>query len=278
MLDQVRQAVKAIAQREVMPRYLKVAHSRKADGSLFTEADLACQNALVEALQRILPCPVIGEEMSEAEHHASWEAGHDGVWCIDPIDGTSNFVHGIPYFGISVALLRNGVSVLGVVYDPVLDEMFSAETGRGAWLNDSPLPISQHTRSMHHAMAGIEFKRIPRNIALQLAGQPPFSSQRNFGASTLDWCYVAAGRLDIYLHGGQKLWDYAAGSLILQEAGGYFRTLENSDFWNEDPWQRSVIAALDSELYSGWCTWIETARQGEFVTGQPDAASRQGSH
>ncbi len=264
MLEQVRNAVKTIAQREVMPRYLKVAHTHKADGSLFTEADMACQNALITALQQICPCPVIGEEMSEDEHIANWEAGKDGVWCIDPIDGTSNFVHGIPYFAISVALLRNGVSVLGVIYDPVLDEMFSAETGKGAWLNGTPLPLARKDHSLHHSMAGVEYKRLPRNLALELATDPPFSSQRNFGASTLDWCYVAAGRLDLYLHGGQKLWDYAAGCLILAEAGGHFRSLRHENFWTDDPWQRSVIAAGDADLYATWCAWIDAALLGSY--------------
>ncbi len=261
MLDRIRTIVKDIAQTEVTPRYLNVAHSRKPDGSLFTEADLACQNALVEALRALAPLPVVGEEMSDDEHREQWLAGQAGMWCIDPIDGTSNFVNGIPYFAVSVALMRNGRSEIGVVYDPIADEMFSAELGRGAWLNGTPLPIARKHKELQQTMAGIEMNRLPMPLLRQVSLYPPYCSQRNFGASTLDWCYVAAGRLDLYLHGGQKLWDYAAGSLILQEAGGAFRTLEQEDFWADDPWQRSVVAALDSELYTDWCTWIEVARK-----------------
>ena len=259
MLNQVIAIVKQVAQSEVMPRYLNVAHSHKTDGSMCTEADLACQYALTTELQKLAPYPVLGEEMTEDEQARQWAAGADGLWCIDPIDGTSNFVNGIPYFAISVALMRNGRSVLGVIYDPVADEIFYAEQGRGAFLNGESLPIRTRTPDLRHSLAAVELKRINDNITAQIALHPPYTSQRNFGASTLDWCYVAAGRFDVYLHGGQKLWDYAAGCLILEEAGGYCSTLTHSDFWADNPWQRSVIAALGSGLFHEWCTWIQEA-------------------
>jgi myo-inositol-1(or 4)-monophosphatase len=259
MLNQVIDVVKQVAQVEVMPRYLKVAHTRKTDGSMFTEADMACQNALVQALQQIAPYPVLGEEMTEAEQLAQWELGDAGLWCIDPIDGTSNFVNGIPYFAISVALMRHGRSVLGVIYDPVADEMFYAEQGKGAFLNGVALPISTRSPNLARSLAGVDLKRISDNITAQIAMRPPFSSQRNFGASTLDWCYVAAGRMDVYLHGGQKLWDYAAGCVIVQEAGGHCCTLTHNDFWAEKPWQRSVIAALEEGLFVEWRDWVRKA-------------------
>lgn len=257
MLTQLGKIVRSIAQQEVMPRYLKVAHSRKSDGSLFTDADLSCQNALTTNLRHLIDCPVLGEEMTEAEQQEVWRTGQEGLWCIDPIDGTSNFVNGIPYFAVSVAYMRHGKSVFGVVYNPVNDELFSAERGQGAWLNGETLPISRHQHGLSHALAGVEFKRVPPAISAAIATRPPFSSRRNFGASTLDWCYVAAGRIDAYLHGGQKLWDYAAGCLILEQAGGYCRTLTHADFWADDPWQRSVIAALDQPVFQEWCAWLE---------------------
>ena len=259
MLSQVIAIVKHVAQTEVMPRYLNVAHSRKTDGSMCTEADLACQNALITELTKLAPYPVLGEEMTEAEQVRQWTAGQDGLWCIDPIDGTSNFVNGIPYFAISVALMKAGRSVLGVIYDPVGDEMFYAEQGHGAFLNGLPLPIKCRSADLRQSLAAVELKRISPNITAQIALHPPYSSQRNFGASTLDWCYVAAGRFDIYLHGGQKLWDYAAGCLILAEAGGHYCTLSHTDFWADDPWQRSVIAALGGDLFNDWCDWIRQA-------------------
>lgn len=260
MLNAVIEAVKTVSREEIMPRYLKVARQRKSDGSMFTEADLAAQNALVSALTAIAGHPVLGEEMPFALQKELWQAGEAGLWCIDPIDGTSNFVNGLPYFAVSVALMRQGRSVLGVVYDPVADEVFYAEQGKGAFLNGVQLPIKEYMPDLCHSMAGIDFKRISSTLAQKLASAPPYSSQRNFGASTLDWCYIAAGRFDVYLHGGQKLWDYAAGSLILQEAGGILGTLVQDDFWSDDVWQRSVVAARSEGLYQGWRAWIMAAK------------------
>lgn len=249
-------AVKLVAAEEIMPRYMKVAHQRKNDGSLCTEADIAAQEALMRKLQSILNVPVIGEEMGEAEQLASWAAGSQGVWCIDPIDGTSNFVRGLPYFAISVALIREGKSTLGVVYNPVSDEAFAAELGRGVFLNSEKLVSRTVASSLSGALASVDMKRLRGKLVAQLAMDPPYSSQRNFGASTLDWCYTAAGRYDVYLHGGQKLWDYAAGLLVLQEAGGQVCCLEHDDFSQGDVWQRSVIAALDPLLFEEWKSWL----------------------
>lgn len=256
MLRAVVAAVKLVAAEEIMPRYLKVAHQRKSDGSLCTEADMAAQRALIKKLQAILNVPVLGEEMTGGEQRALWQSGNDGLWCIDPIDGTSNFVRGLPYFAVSVALLRQGKSILGVVHDPVAEEVFAAEQGKGAFLNGEKLSGRETAGSLALALAGIDLKRLGAKLAGQLAACPPYSSQRNFGASTLDWCYTAAGRYDVYLHGGQKLWDYAAGMLILQESGGHACCIEHDDFTQGDIWQRSVIAASDERLFDEWKNWI----------------------
>jgi myo-inositol-1(or 4)-monophosphatase len=249
-------AVKLVAAEEIMPRYLKVAHQHKSDGSLCTDADLATQNALSRKLQAICNVSVMGEEMPEAEQQAIWQSAQDGLWCIDPIDGTSNFVHGLPYFAVSAALLREGRSVLGVVYNPVSDEMFAAESGKGAFLNGEILFGKVTMATMSQSLANVDLKRLDIRLAQKLATRPPFASQRNFGASALDWCYTAAGRYDLYLHGGQKMWDYAAGSLILQETGGYACCIESDDFAMGDVWQRSVIAARSEALFAEWKNWI----------------------
>jgi len=256
LLKAVIAAVKLVTAEEIMPRYLKVAHQHKTDGSLCTEADLAAQSALTRKLQAILNVPVLGEEMAVAEQHALWKAGHDGLWCIDPIDGTSNFVRGLPYFAVSVALVRAGKSVLGAVYDPVANEMFAAEQGKGAFLNGEKLVGREAADTLAQALAGVDLKRLKKKLVKQLAIDPPFASQRNFGASALDWCYTAAGRYDVYLHGGQKLWDYAAGSLVLSESGGFACCIESDDFDRGDIWQRSVIAARDEKLFEEWKGWI----------------------
>jgi myo-inositol-1(or 4)-monophosphatase len=256
VLHDVISTVKAVAQQEILPRYLKVARQRKADGSLFTEADLATQEALSRELRKIHPGAVVGEEMSEQEQIRQWLAGEDGLWCMDPIDGTSNFVNGLPYFAVSVALMRKGRSVLGVVYNPVADEIFYAERGGGAFLNGEKLPIKEHVPPFRSAIANVDLKRLGPTLSRSICLQRPFSSQRNYGSCALEWCYTAAGRFDLYLHGGQKLWDYAAGCLILKEAGGHMCGFSEDDFWEEPLWQRSAIAALDNGLFEQWRDWV----------------------
>lgn len=259
LLRQVIDAVRVVGREEVMPRYLKVAHARKGDGSLFTEADIAAQHALEVRLKAIAPFPVLGEEMEDEAHQQHWADGEAGLWCVDPIDGTTNFVSGLPFFAMSVALMKQGRPILGVVYDPQADECFYAERGEGAFMNGEILPLKSPPSLLQQCIAGVDFKRIPRALAVRLAAEHPYSSQRNLGASTLDWCYLAAGRLQVYLHGGQKLWDYAAGALILEEAGGRVSALDQDDFWQGEPWKRSVVAGLTPELLEQWRAWVAQA-------------------
>ncbi len=256
LLDPVISIVRDVAAREIMPRYLRVAHSQKADGSILSEADIAAQQALASKLHALVKAPVLAEEMSQQRQAEQWLMGESGLWCVDPVDGTSNFVNGLPYFAVSVALMRDGRPVLGVVYDPVADEMFYAARGGGAFLNGERLPIKTDVPTFNNAMAGVDFKRLDARLARRLVTAPPYMSQRNYGASTLDWCYAASGRFDLYLHGGQKLWDYAAGALIMAEAGGQLCSLEIDDFWAAPLWRRSVVAALDAVLFETWKAWL----------------------
>ena len=258
MLKAMAAAMKLVAEKEIMPRYMRVSHQQKIDGSLCTEADLAAQDALIHRLQGIHNVPVLGEEMNAARQKEIWGDGMQELWCIDPIDGTSNFVHGLPYFAVSVALIREGKSVLGVVYDPVAKEVFAAERGRGAFLNGVKMVKRRVAKDLSGALANVDMKRLDSKLSSALASHPPYASQRNFGASTLDWCYTAAGRYDVYLHGGQKLWDYAAGSLVLEETGGQICSLENDDFFHGSVWQRSVIAAVDQTMFNAWKSWIRS--------------------
>ncbi|WP_333700188.1 inositol monophosphatase family protein, partial [Rivihabitans pingtungensis] len=243
VVDQVIQTLREIAQTEVMPRFLRVGSTRKSDGTLFTEADLATQQALARRLPDILPYPVLGEEMTPEEQHALWEANPDGLWVVDPIDGTTNFIHGLPYFAISVALMRHGRSELGVIYNPVANEMFYARRGSGAYMNGIRLPLKAAPASMGDTIAAVEVKYLRSGkLGTRLTSLAPFGSQRSLGASTIDWCYLAAGRYDLYLHGGQRLWDYAAGIVILEEAGGQACTLDSDDYWQGPLWHRSAVA------------------------------------
>jgi myo-inositol-1(or 4)-monophosphatase len=260
LISQVSELVRDVAAREIMPRYLKVASQRKVDGSLCTDADIAAQEALKQGLQAIRALPVVAEEMSEADQVEQWLAGEEGLWCVDPIDGTSNFVNGLPYFAISVALMRKGKSVLGVVHNPVSGELFHAERGGGAFLGSQRLSLKAQTPSLRRAMANVDFKRLGSRLSQELVSTPPYMSQRNYGAGTLDWCYLAAGRFDLYLHGGQKLWDYAAGSLILEEAGGCMCTLDHDDFASGSPWKRSIVATHSAALFVPWRDWVRAHR------------------
>lgn len=260
MLDATVALVREVAQQEVMPRFLRVRHAeQKSDGSLFSEADLAAQRFLADRLPAIRLCPIVGEEMTPAEQRAGWATGMSderGLWCIDPIDGTTNFINGLPHFAVSIAWISGGRTRLAVTYNPITDEMFYAREGNGAYLNGRRLPLRQVTDELARGVAGVDFKRIPKPLADRIAVDPPFYSQRNFGCSTLEWCNLAAGRLDLNLHGGQMLWDYAAGSLILREAGGRMCTLTSDDFDGEDVWRRPVVAALHPQVFAAWKHWV----------------------
>ena len=157
-----------------MPRYLKVVHHQKSDGSLCTEADIAAQEALLRELSKVYPGSIVSEEMSKKQQTDQWITGEAGLWCLDPIDGTTNFVNGLPYFAVSVALMRNGRSVLGVVYDPVADEMFYAEKGKGAYLNGEKLPIKECTPTLGDAMANVDLKRLSDKLGTAISTAPSF--------------------------------------------------------------------------------------------------------
>lgn len=260
LLDRLQEIARAVARDEVMPRFQRVAAGKKQDGSLFTEADLACQQALARLLPGLAPCPVLGEEMTTAEQQALWNRHTDGLWVVDPIDGTTNFVHGLPYFAVSIALMRQGRSTLGVVYVPVLDECFAAAEGHGAWLNGVPLRQGQMQAAIGDAVAVVEPKYLGGHLPARVVSTAPFGSLRNYGASTIDWCYLAAGRFDLLLHGAQRLWDYAAGALIATEAGCTLGTLHGNDYWNDAIWARSAVAARTPDLYTAWQSWVQQNR------------------
>src|SRR5690606_31541782 len=218
--------VRDVAREVILPRYLSSVRNCKTDGTLFSEADLESQRRFERELPGLLAGPVLGEEMELEHQQALWEEGRPGLWCIDPIDGTTNFLNGIPFFAVSIAYLVDHEPRFGVVYNPVTDESFYAAKGSGAFLNGTRLPLRGTTTRLADAVAGVDFKRIPPELGQALSRKPPFYSQRNFGSSALEWCFAAAGRLDVYLHGGQMPWDYAAGSLILSEAGGIGMALD----------------------------------------------------
>jgi myo-inositol-1(or 4)-monophosphatase len=256
-LQELSGLVTDIADRELPPRFNCRRGERKSDGSLVTEADLVMQEELAGALRRQWPdTAVLGEEMSADEQLAALQRTVDGVWCIDPLDGTSNFAAGVPCYAVSVALVRQGEPRLAVVYDPNRKECFAASPGQGAWLNGERLGACRLATPLREAMALIDLKRLPAALASRLAAAPPYKSQRNFGSVALEWCWLAAGRCHVYLHGRQQLWDYAAGCLILTEAGGRAVTLAGEPVFAPTLDPRSAAAALDSALFEEWKTWL----------------------
>ena len=257
-INELARLVRETADRELPARFCCGSGSRKADGSLVTEADLVMQSALAETLQRHWPdIDILGEEMEVSAQQKALQRAGTGVWCIDPLDGTSNFSIGVPYYAVSVALLRNNQVELGIVYDPSRKECFAAARGQGAWLNGQRLPQQQLSTVLSQGMALIDLKRLTPGLASRLAANPPYKSQRSFGAVALDWCWLAAGRCHLYLHGRQKLWDYAAGSLILLEAGGSAVTLDGGPVFSATLQPRSAAAALDPALFKQWTQWLQ---------------------
>jgi myo-inositol-1(or 4)-monophosphatase len=257
MLQELAELITTSAQDEILPRFERSGLEVKADGTLLTEADTSMQKRMQAALQTSWPdIGFLGEEMSAQEQQRQFSESANGIWVLDPLDGTSNFASSIPYFSVSLALIRDNQVQLGLVYDPTRDELFSAARGQGAWLNGQPLTVSSAVLPLSKGIGLVDFKRLDKPLARRLAEQPPYASQRSFGSVALDWCWITAGRGHVYLHGKQKLWDFAAGCLILEEAGGRSCTLEGEPVFNQKLEPRSAVAAADTQVFAEWCEWL----------------------
>ena len=252
------EAIKNIAKEELSHRFANVTRSHKADGSFLTEADLAMQTRIQKLLHEKYPeIGFLGEEMTIEQQQAELE-NLQGVWILDPLDGTSNFSAGIPYYSVSLAYIKQEKIEWGMVYDPERDECFTATHGAGAQLNGMPL-LKQDADiaiAIANSTAVIDFKRLDSELAARIASQPPYSSQRSFGGVALDWCWLAAGRFHLYLHGKQNIWDYAAGYLVFNEVGGRSCTLESEPVYDFSLKERSAVAALDNQLFTNWCKYL----------------------
>lgn len=251
-------------------------HSRnnaehKADGSWITATDHQIQQELSSALGEHFPAvDFMGEEMEEQEQQQLWQRcceQNQPLWVVDPLDGTSNFRAGFPVYATTLCLLKGGRAIYGAVYDPVRNELFHAQRGQGAFLNQQALHLDNNRdKHLKQALAAVDFKRLPEQLASTLATRPPFASQRSIGSVALDWCWLAAGRVQVYLHGKQKLWDYAAAQLILQEAGGCSADLTGQTdtedaVLNFTP--RAAVAATSPALLKQWQDAIADASQPE---------------
>ena len=196
--------------------------SIKGPGDFVTLADKKAEKTVFEELSRARPG--YGFVMEESGAVEGSDKSH--TWYIDPLDGTTNFLHSVPIFGVSIGLEREGQMVAGVVYNPATDDMFIAERGQGAYLNNRRLRVAAR-RSLAEALVGCGVPHLgkadkhPRFKAELAAVMAKVSNVRRLGAAALDLCYVAAGRYDAYWERDLQTWDLAAGLVIVREAGGY---------------------------------------------------------
>jgi myo-inositol-1(or 4)-monophosphatase len=227
MIKAARKAARALKRDFGEVEHLQV--SLKGPANFVTAADHKAEQTLCEELAIARPgYGFLGEEGGRRE-------GSDKThtWIVDPLDGTSNFVHGIPHFAISIALEREGTIVAGLIYNPANDDLFTAERGKGAFLNDKRLRVAARRR-LDEAVIGCGLPHLGRgDLALGAreiaAVQPKVAGLRRFGAASLDLAWVAAGRLDAYWERDISPWDYAAGLIIVREAGGYVSDLDGRE-------------------------------------------------
>ncbi len=243
-------ALLAEAGRDILlPAFARAGEGRsKADGSIVTETDERCQQWLTERLRRLHPgVPLLGEEMPEVEQLAMLARG-GRCWCLDPLDGTSNFIAGIPCFALSLALIEDGRPVAAWIHDPVRGETFHAEKGSGARLNGAPVR-ARSPRRLGEAVGYLDFKRLPGPVAARLAARAPARSLRNLGSCALEWAWLAAGRGAFIVHGGEKLWDFAAGALLAEEAQGIAGDFSGRPLAEKGELASPVLAAANAEIH-----------------------------
>ncbi len=209
--------------------------------NLVTDADHASEAHISARLSAAFPgFRMIGEEGST---HAPESSDSPYVWVFDPLDGTTNYAHAYPHFAVSIALMQHDVTVVGVVYDPMLDELYAAEIGKGATLNGEPVAVSVTDNLIESLLAsGFSYNMKEREQNLPIWEDLMLSSQgpRRAGAAALDLVYVAAGRIDGYWEQSLEAWDMSAGGLIVAEAGGTVTNYAGERF---DPFSRQCVAS-----------------------------------
>ena len=199
----------------------RITVSEKSHNNFVTDVDQASEQAIVETLLKAYPDHAILGEESGATANLNDESEY--VWIIDPIDGTTNFLHGYPNYCISIALQQRGVITQAVIYDPVRNDLFTATKGAGAYLNDKRIRVRNPDR-INKALIGSGHGAEPRDLAEYLrmyeVVAPRCHGLRSSGSAALELANVAAGRVDGFFEKGLKIWDIAAGSLLVTEAGG----------------------------------------------------------
>jgi len=199
-----------------------MAVTRKRHNDFVTEVDKAAEQAIIEILHRAFPDHAILAEESGAQPGSKGESEY--TWVIDPLDGTTNFIHGFPQYAVSIALRHKGILTQGVIYDPTKNELFTATRGRGAYLDERRIRVSKRAQ-LAETLIGTgfpfrDFDGLDEYLGMFRALTARTAGLRRAGAASLDIAYVAAGRLDGFWEMGLSAWDMAAGALLVQEAGG----------------------------------------------------------
>jgi myo-inositol-1(or 4)-monophosphatase len=224
---------------------------KKGPADLVTQADIASQEVVRRIVLGAFPNhSFLGEE---SESNGNQPARAEYRWIVDPLDGTTNYVHGVPHYCVSLALERNGRLLVGAVYDPVLDECFTAAVGQGARLGGQPIHTSG-VSELSEALAAVGFPPSVRadapDLRLFLEMLPCCQAIRRTGSSALNLCYLAAGRFDLYWSYSTHIWDVAAGVLIVQEAGGRVTSPTGGEFSLE---AAHFLAAATPALHARLC-------------------------
>jgi myo-inositol-1(or 4)-monophosphatase len=247
--------------RKLIRDYNEIEHlqvSMKGPADFVTNADKRTETQLVEELQKARP----GYCFITEEHGPIDGPDKSHRFIIDPIDGTLNFMHGIPHFALSIGLERDGQLVSGVIYNPVTDEMYVAEKGGGAYLNDKRLCFATRKKLNEVVLAtGIPFLGKPghENFTKELtAVMATVAGVRRFGAASLDLAYVAAGRFDGYWERGLNSWDVAAGILLVREAGGMVTDMNGGP----DSLHSGHILAANEHLHGPVLKLLKDAAKG----------------
>ena len=229
--------------------------SRKGPGDFVSRADRKAEQTIREALMEARPTyGFLGEEGGEV-------AGQDPTrrWIVDPLDGTTNFLHGLGHWAVSIALEHKGQVVAGVIYDPVRDELFHAEKGEGAFLNESRLRVSARNRVSDSLFAtGLPFAGrtdLPETLQDLARILPACVGVRRFGAAALDLAYVAAGRYDGFWERRLNAWDIAAGVVIVKEAGGFVEPMDPQGNLLED----GAVIAANADVFEPFAKLVRDA-------------------
>ena len=226
MVDAVRKAARGLRRDFGEVENLQV--SRKGPGDFVSAADRKAEEVVRDALMKARP----GYSLVLEENGIIEGTDKSHTWHVDPLDGTSNFLHGVPHFAVSVGLEREGQIVAGVIFDPIKDELFVAERGKGAYLNNRRLRVSGR-QDMTDALVGYGTPYLGRGSHPRLlrelgAVMAVAGGTRRMGSAALDLAYVACGRLDAYWERDLQTYDFAAGVILVREAGGFVTSADGA--------------------------------------------------